>query len=97
MTDIEKLVEECARAFVQDVNALADEDIPWPDHFSDEEQESMRVGVRAVIRRTLEWAAYSVDVGLGIGRERKQLMNPRSAIADAFRSLASMENTRADT
>ena len=88
MTDIEKLVEECGRAI-----AATD----MEDYMEDCVRYDARA--RAVIRRTLEWAAGEATKFLvGDPKNGVPLRNPMPhEIAERLRSLASMENTRADT
>jgi len=61
--------------------------------------EAQEAIARAVIRRTLEWAAGEATKFLvGDPKNGVPLRNPMPhEIAERLRSLASMENTRADT
>jgi len=115
MTEIEKLVEECARAIlIADGVKYVKRDAEWEADvtrhremlakYSDyEDGRSMIIDAfrraRAVIRRTLEWAAGEATKFLvGDPKNGVPLRNPMPhEIAERLRSLASMENTRADT
>ena len=91
MTEIEKLV-----AFVEQTICCGDACLcPGGDCF----QSMERGKAVAVIRRTLEWAAGEATKFLvGDPKNGVPLRNPMPhEIAERLRSLASMENTRADT
>ena len=94
MTDIEKLVEECGEALC----ALIYKEGAWAT-IDAEDRRLYRRDARAVIRRTLEWAAGEATKFLvGDPKNGVPLRNPMPhEIAERLRSLASMENTRADT
>lgn len=91
---IEKLVEECGEALC----ALIYKEGAWATIDAEDRRLYLR-DAHAVIRRTLEWAAGEATKFLvGDPKNGVPLRNPMPhEIAERLRSLASMENTRADT
>ena len=102
MTDIEKLVEECGEETCQIIGTLAGGCFSPEDVCDDTRCFCKTIGksvAEELIRRTLEWAAGEATKFLvGDPKNGVPLRNPMPhEIAERLRSLASMENTRADT